>query len=147
MDVETGKNCIQIQLELAAPINYAWTLLTDQQHINRWWGEHVELEPKLGGAFRETWSDGQRDIVTSGEVIRWDSPHLLSMTWADDDWSGHTRVMFQLSEQGEATRLVIEHSGWEVHPKDKRLDFIENHAEGWSQNLGNLICYAEKINS
>ncbi len=147
MNVEANENRIQIQLELPVPIKWVWALLTEREHIDQWWGEHVKLESGVGGKFIEAWSDGNRDVITSGNITHYDPPNVLAITWADDDWSGDTRVVFQLSEQDEATQLLIEHSGWQIHPEPKRSNLIDDHAEGWTQNLENLINYAKEVQS
>ncbi len=121
---------IRIEVDLRVPPLRAWALLTERQHIAIWWGGHVELQARLGGTLVETWSDGGREVVTSGEVTRCDPPRALELTWADHDWPGATRVGFHLSGHGAGTRLVLDHSGWDAHPAGERQRLIAAHADG-----------------
>ena len=77
----------------------------------------VSLDARPGGRLTERWTDdGGREVITSGEVVRLAAPRMLELTWADDDWDGSTRVLFQLAQATDATRLTLTHSGWEALP-------------------------------
>jgi uncharacterized protein YndB with AHSA1/START domain len=144
MRIETTDDVIRIEVDLVVPLRRAWALLTQEAHIARWWGDHVSLQARPGGTFRETWSDGVREVVTAGEVTRCEPPIALELTWADDDWPAATKVAIHLSENGDGTRVVLTHSGWGIHPPDKRQAMIEGHARGWSDHLAALAAYAAK---
>ena len=144
MDLETTGDSIHAEVDLAVPPLQAWALLTERQHVARWWGDHVELQAGAGGKLSETWSEGGRTVVTSREVTRCDPPFALELTWADDDWPAETRVAFHLSEEGGRTRLALDHSGWGVHPAGERKKLIDAHAAGWSRHLERLATYAGK---
>jgi len=145
--VQTTEDDIRIEARLAVSPQHAWSLITQKEHIAHWWGNHVILEAKPKGKLEERWSDGGRQIVTSGEVIRCQPPSVLEMTWADDDWPGDTRVAFHLSGHDDATRLVLEHSGWRVHRGAIRRSLIDAHAAGWSQYVKALEDYASALGS
>ena len=104
----------------------------------------MELHARSGGAFWETWSEGGRTIVTSGEVFRYDPPGALDLTWADER-CGETEVAFRLFENGAGARLVLNHAGWGPHPPSQRRKLIDDHAEGWSRCLTRLAEYATRI--
>jgi uncharacterized protein YndB with AHSA1/START domain len=142
MLVEITADNIHIEVDLPVPPTRAWALLTEQRHIAKCWGEHVDLEARPGGKLSETWSDGRRTVTTAGDVTRYDPPIALEMTWADDDWPADTSVGFRLSQRGEGTRLVLDHAGWRVHPVGERQKLIDTHAAGWSRYLARLAEYA-----
>lgn len=144
MKVETSNDVIRIEVGLPTSPEQTWNVLTRTQHIRRWWGEYVELDARPDGAFREVWSDGDREIVTAGEITRFESPVALELSWADDDWPGSTLVAFRLSERDEGTRLVLEHSGWDVHPETTRETLVDSHAAGWSNHLERLVEYCSR---
>jgi uncharacterized protein YndB with AHSA1/START domain len=75
-------------------------------------------------------------------VIRLSAPRTLELTWADDDWDEPTRVLFRLEGAADATRLTLEHSGWEAFPSSAREELIRAHASGWSQHMANLAAYS-----
>ena len=145
MNIETTNDTIRIEVDLPVPPRRAWALLTEKPHITSWWGDHVDLQARAGGKLLETWADGRRQVLTSGEVTRCDPPWALEMTWGDDDWPGDTTVAFHLSERGEGTHLVLDHRGWSVHAAGKRKELIDGHARGWSQSLARLAEYATEV--
>lgn len=102
----------------------------------------MQLDARPGGDLVEPWSDGTRVVVTAGRVTRCEPPVALELTWADDGWPGDTRVAFRLRAAGTGTRLVLEHSGWGVHPAARRKGLVEAHAGGWSSHLKKLVAYA-----
>jgi uncharacterized protein YndB with AHSA1/START domain len=83
-------------------------------------------------------------VVTSGEVVRLTAPRTLELSWADDDWDEPTRVLFQLEEVADATRLRLEHTGWEAFPTSLREELVRAHASGWAQHVANLAAYSAR---
>lgn len=90
------------------------------EEIGAWWPlpTHSLFGPEAGDvAFRqgrliEQATDGRE--TTWGEVLVWEPPHRLIMTWhpgreADD--ASEVEVLF--IADGDGTRVVIEHRGWE----------------------------------
>jgi uncharacterized protein YndB with AHSA1/START domain len=145
MKVETSADSILIESDLPVPPERAWTLLTERRHRVVWWGDHVELDVKVGGRLRESWSDAGRPVITSGTVTRCEPGVGLEMTWRDDDWPGDTHVVLRLSERASGSRVVLEHTGWTVHPVSTRKRLTEAHAVGWSQYLEALADYASHV--
>ena len=144
MKTETDESSIQIWLELPLTLEKTWTLLTEQRHLDTWW-KGVRLETHIGGKFIEKWSNGEREVVTFGKVLRYDPPNLLILTWADDDWTQSTQVIFQLTEHDKTTHLNLKHTDWHIHQQPERSKLIADHAEGWSQNLESLKTYASTL--
>lgn len=147
MKVETTDDRIVIRLELPATAGAVWEVLVDPRHIAGWWSDYVRLEARPGGQLVERWSDGSREVTTSGRVTHVDPPQLLELTWAEDDWPAETQVEFSLTEEGEArrTELVLVHSGWESLPGSRRGALIRNHAAGWSHHMKNLADYVAEL--
>lgn len=140
MKIRTDQNRIQIETLLSVTRERAWELITHQAHIEQWWGDHVSLEAKAGGRFREVWFDGDKQVITSGNITQYKPPETLHLSWADEDWPGETRVIFTLAEN---PLLMFEHTGWEIHPENKRRKLIKAHADGWSKYLNHLVEYAK----
>jgi uncharacterized protein YndB with AHSA1/START domain len=145
IDVVAGADRVVVRAEIRAPRELVWRSLTEEERIVEWWGGHVSLEARPGGRFAERWTDaGQREVVTSGEVVLMDAPRALELTWADEDWDKPTRVLFRLEEAAEdTTRLTLEHSGWETFPLSAREELVRAHALGWSRHVASLRAYSE----
>ncbi len=145
MNIETTHDSIVIRLTLSAPAVTVWQALVDPGHLGGWWGDYVTLEAHPGGQLVERWSDGSREVTTSGRVIHVEPQQSLGLTWADDDWPGETQVEFSLSEEASRTELVLTHSGWDSLPTSGRAALIRNHATGWSHHLKNLADYVAEL--
>lgn len=97
--------------------------------IDRWWRRGVkfrhagaavgsiQIEPRLGGAVFETWSDarGEQRFVL-GNVIAWQPPHQLVFTWRNATFAPleQTEVEVTFARVGESTLVTVRHRGWEA---------------------------------
>lgn len=145
MKVETTDDSIVIRVELPATAGTVWQVLVDPSHISSWWGAYVSFEARPGGQLIERWSDGSREVTTSGRVFHVEPPQSLELTWANDDWPAETRVSFNLSEHARRTELVVIHSGWDLLPAPERATLMRHHAAGWTHNLKNLSDYIREL--
>ncbi len=96
----------------------AFSVFTDE--LGAWWPtqSHGIFGPACGrvafehGLLIERATDGEQ--VVWGEVLAWEPPHRLCFTWhpgrAADDAS---EVEVRFVDTGSATRVEIEHRGWE----------------------------------
>lgn len=112
------------------PVRQSVTVRSDVRHtfdtfvttIGIWWpvnpfsagGDQVRditVERAAGGRVYETWADGTQ--VTWGEVVAWEPPGRLVMTWHQTPVP--TEVEFAFAALGPSlTRVTVEHRGWEV---------------------------------
>lgn len=145
MNIETTQDRIVIRLSLPAAKSTVWRVLVEPDHLGGWWGDYVTLEARPGGQLVERWSDGSREVTTSGRVLHVEPAQSLELTWADDDWPGETQVEFSLAEAESRTELVLTHSGWDQLPTSGRAALIRNHAAGWSHHLQNLADYVAEL--
>lgn len=143
MKVGTTADRIVIEYDIGKSSRDVWTALTSPEAIVHWWGEHVSLEPKAGGAFREEWTDETgRKVVTSGIVNRFEPPEFLELSWADEDWPHPTHVSMTVEPLAEAKSMLrLDHRGWSALPADRRQRLIEQHAAGWHHHLRDLEAY------
>lgn len=143
MKVGTTADRIVIEYDIRQAPQQIWAALTAPEAIASWWGDHVRLDARAGGAFREEWTDETgRTVVTSGTVSRFEPPEFLEMSWADEDWPQATQVSMVLDPVTETkTLLRLEHRGWSVLPADRRQQLIERHAAGWHHHLRDLEAY------
>lgn len=145
MQVTTGEYDIRIDLDLPIRRAAVWILLSAPDAIAAWWGDHVALDTREGGHFREEWTNDGRHVVTNGTVLHSEPPGLLEMTWADNSWSGQSRVRFLLEDQPGGCHLTLLHCDWQyVHAQDLTA-LIAAHAQGWQRHLQNLAALANEV--
>jgi uncharacterized protein YndB with AHSA1/START domain len=75
-------------------------------------------------------------LVVRCEVLECESPRRLAFSWEAGGLVG-TQVSFQLEPDGEGTRLVLEHSGFDVSLPGITQAF-RGAEYGWAKMLGQL---------
>jgi uncharacterized protein YndB with AHSA1/START domain len=102
--------------------------------------DEIVFEPRVGGAVYEIGTNGERGHWAT--VLEWEPPHRLVLAWNILEREGDlTEVEVRFLPEGEATRVELEHRGWENVALDgpaKR----ENYDTGWDAVLGE---YADRI--
>lgn len=126
-------------VEIAAPPERIFPLLVEPEALQRWWPDLAELEPREGGRFRMEFAGGES--VVTGEVVVYEPPRALGLTWA---WDGRpagtaTRIEFTVTQlEGGRSRVEVVHSGWERAPELRSA-----HDAGWAHFLGSLAALVE----
>ncbi len=136
-------------VETVAPVLRSITIECSPEHafsvftgrIGAWWpldkysvyeGEAagVSFEPGVGGRIIERSNAGEESIW--GEVLVWEPGSRLVYTWhpgrPEDEPS--TEVELRFVAAGDATRVELEHRGWEAlaEPEQSR----SGYDEGWA---------------
>lgn len=133
---------ISIEQPVAASPARVWEALT---RPGLWWGDEVQLDPRIGGQFFEPWSDGATQRRTFGTITRIEPPHLLAMDWKDEDWGFETGILVTISGEGDNARVSLRHRGWDAAPAADRDRLVADHREGWSRHLEDLASCAESM--
>jgi uncharacterized protein YndB with AHSA1/START domain len=121
---------------IAAPAHRVWQGVVVAETRAGWW-EYLRLDATVGGRFEERWRDGDgQEMITSGVVTDLIGDQLLVLQWADEHWPTTTRVEIRLEETGSATKVRVQHTGWDQLPAGVTL--AEEHRAGWRLHLDNL---------
>ena len=144
---------IEREIVIEAPAERVWALLTEAEHVGRWFGDvGAEIDLRPGGVFRLTWEEHG---TAAGRVVavephtrfayRWNA---LGPKWGDEPEDGAaTLVEFTLHPEGVATRLRVVESGFSALAVDDvaRRTAFDGNTEGWGQELGHLAEYAGRV--
>lgn len=99
--------------------------------------DEIVFEPEVGGTVHEIGSHGERGHWAT--VLAWEPPHRLVLAWNILEREGDlTEVEVRFLPEGEATRVELEHRGWENVASDgpaKR----ESYESGWDVVLGAYV--------
>lgn len=123
---------------IAATPDKVWQALTTAEFSRAYFhGFDIAVEPKVGGAFAVRMPDGALHI--GGEVIAYDPPRLLSVTWNVNwpeliDKLGGTLVTFEIAPAGGAVRLTMTES----HQRALSDDILSGGRQGWPAILSSL---------
>jgi uncharacterized protein YndB with AHSA1/START domain len=128
-------------IEIAAPREHVFDLLTDPELIPTWWPIIRLFEPRPGGRF-EMGADGW---IIEGEVTAMLQPRILAYTWRCAEHppgrvpvSGVTHVRFELDEGETSTLVRLSHGTFE------EAEQARTHAGLWRHYLGRLKDVAEE---
>ena len=102
---------IERETTIAAPVERVWSLITESEHVGRWFGDAgAEIDLRPGGAMLMRWTE-YGEVRARVETV--EPPHRFAYRWAarnaapgDELADGNsTRVEFTLSPEGDRTRL------------------------------------------
>jgi uncharacterized protein YndB with AHSA1/START domain len=144
---------IERETVIAAPVERVWALLTEAEHLGRWFGDAgAELDLRPGGALSLSW---ERYGVVRGRVVDVEAPRRFSYRWAvlreahgSEPVEGNsTLVEFTLEAEGDGTRLRVVESGFDKLFTDpaKQDERAEDNRKGWASELDELRDYAERV--
>jgi uncharacterized protein YndB with AHSA1/START domain len=77
----------------------------------------MRIEPRVGGAVEETWSEGGTPrSFELGRVTAWEPPARLAFTWRNATFAPleQTDVEVTFAAVGDATLVTVRHRGWEA---------------------------------
>jgi uncharacterized protein YndB with AHSA1/START domain len=90
------------EIELDAPPDEVWEVLTEPEQLEQWFANDVEFDLDRGGVFR--WDDGDERHAVVEEV---DAERRLAIRWWDPDGIEVSEVTFTLEPVPAGTRLVV----------------------------------------
>jgi uncharacterized protein YndB with AHSA1/START domain len=143
---------IEREIDIDAPIDVVWTVITEPEHINSWFTDAVELDLRPGGAGRFGWDvKGASRKSVNLRVERLEPPTFFSFRWDFPDGDAPTEtnaplVEFSLEAQGDSTRLRLVESGLETIARsdEEKETYFTDHTSGWTHFAERLREYAPK---
>jgi uncharacterized protein YndB with AHSA1/START domain len=136
---------VRQEIEIDAPIERVWHFVgTQEGSLKRHQLERVPgrtdyqaetLEARVGGRYelRGVYEGTPFRIV--GEVLAYDPPHLLALSWREEQWPVETLVRFRLQEAGGRTYLTVIHNGFEHLPSEYREKTLKEYEAGRKRGL------------
>ncbi|MFT3865639.1 MAG: SRPBCC domain-containing protein [Solirubrobacterales bacterium] len=143
---------IEREVEIEAPIETVWAIVTEPEHIGTWLGDSAEVELRPGGELAIKFGDFGTAVGTVEEVQR---PTLFAFRWVTPEpdldpnrregW--FTRVEFHLRAAGDATMVRMVESGFAsiAGTDGEGAALAERHTGGWGTFMGRLADYAMSV--
>jgi uncharacterized protein YndB with AHSA1/START domain len=107
---------VRREVVIPQPREQVWRALTDRATLAEWMYPN-DFEPRVGHHFTFRVPPNPRagfdGLVVRCEVLECDPPGRLVFSWSAHALVG-TRVSFRLEPEGEGTRVLLEHSGFDV---------------------------------
>lgn len=133
-------NTVYKELLLPQPRDQVWRALTTPETLARWMYPN-DFEPRLGHRFTfqvpakpEAEFPG---LTVRCEVLECEPPQRLVFSWSAGGAVEDTRVSFQLSPHEAGTRLLFEHSGFDLSQPFGR-QALKGAGYGWGAMLDAL---------
>jgi uncharacterized protein YndB with AHSA1/START domain len=146
-----GIDRIEREIIVAAPLERVWAVLTEAEHVRRWFGDSAQLDLRAGGKASFGWSE--YDATHAAVIERVEPPRFLSYRWARPAGEpvtpgNSTLVEFTLRAAGPgSTRLRVVETGFgglDISVAE-RSTAVEENIQGWRTELGQLQVYAEQL--
>ena len=129
----------------------AFRIFTDE--IGTWWpvdthsigkdgrpAETAAIDGREGGSFYERTGSGTEHW---GTILVWEPPARIVISWELQPERPPTEIEVQFTEEGDATRVELEHRGFE-RLGDEAESVSAGYSAGWTEVLGQ---YAELANA
>ena len=146
---------ILVALRVPASPERAFSAFTED--IGRWWRPNslfpftsrdpgvLSFECGAAGRLIETRTNGK--VFEIGRIQVWNPPKKLVFGWRQANFAPGQATVVEVSfeAQGEETRIVVEHRGWDSVPLGHvarhgfpEQAFLQRHAEWWGDHLHNI---------
>jgi len=150
MTTEERIEPLRLAFEVDCEPDHAFMVWTER--IGQWWpADHtasvqprlqVVLEGRVGGRIFERTEEGVEHEW--GEVTLWEPPHRFVYLWhLRRDREDATEVEIRFIPHAAATRVVIEHRGWERLGMEEGRTWRDRNMGGWSTLLPHYIAAAD----
>lgn len=119
LDIGNGRSTLRFDRVLAHSRERVWRAVTDPDELVQWFPTAVIYEPRAGAPMQFDFGGRHGLDAWPGEVLEWDPPSVFAFAWGEDV------LRFELSGEGDATRLIFSHSFAHEPGKEAR------DAAGW----------------
>lgn len=129
-----------IERVLNAPIAKVWKAISDRDAMRQWYFDLEKFIPEPGFEFRFFGGEeGGRKYLHICRITEVVNEKKLAYSWRYEGYEGNSLVCFELTEEGDKTKLKLTHSGLETFPLSNpdfaKADFVE----GWTMLIGTLL--------
>ncbi|MGH8979448.1 MAG: SRPBCC family protein [Acidimicrobiales bacterium] len=99
-------------IEIEARPSEVWQWVADQGALRRWLGESLEIDLRVGGAYRLLGPDHETSI--SGVVLDLVPEGALILSWLEEDagWAHPARLVLTLEATATGTKVCLVHDGF-----------------------------------
>jgi uncharacterized protein YndB with AHSA1/START domain len=122
------------------PREQVWRAITDSATLAEWMFPN-DFEPRVGHRFTFRVPGNPKmnfdGLTVRCEVLECEPPSRLEFSWSAGGAVENTRVSFQLEPDGDGTRVLFEHSGFNItQPFDEQA--FKGAQLGWAKMLKQL---------
>lgn len=140
------KEAVIVERTFNAPVEKVWKAITEREQMKQWYFELAAFKAEVGFEFQFEGGKDDRVYLHLCRVTEVIPNKKLTYSWRYDQFEGNSFVTFELSPQGNQTKLKLTHEGLETFPTNNPDFDRKNFAEGWNHILNkSLVDYLTKI--
>lgn len=129
---------IVIEQTYNAPAEKVWKAISDRDEMKKWYFDLAEFKPEPGFEFNFEAGPPGKMYVHQCKVTEAEPPKKLTYSWRYEGYTGNSFVTWELTGEGDKTRLRLTHKGLDTFPAVPELA-KHNFVEGWTQILGTSL--------
>jgi uncharacterized protein YndB with AHSA1/START domain len=113
----------------AAPSS-VWRWLATRDGLSRWIGANIEIDLRVGGAYRFLGPDDQTWV--SGRVLELVPEKSLILSWLEEcsGWLSPARLVIKLTPLRGGTQVVLIHDGFEGIGRPDWAETVKDYERG-----------------
>ncbi|RBL91480.1 SRPBCC family protein [Chitinophaga flava] len=120
-----------VERTINAPMGKVWEALTVKEKMREWYFDVSDFKPEVGFSFTFDCEDEGILYVHHCEVKEVVPGRKLSYTWKYENYEGESLLTFELSQEGNQTKLTLTHAGLETFPQHLKSFTRESFTGGW----------------
>lgn len=118
-----------IEQEFNAPLELVWRAITEKELMKKWYFDIADFKPEVGFKFQFEGGEENKRYLHLCEVLEVIPHKKLRYSWKYEGYPGVSFVTFELSANGEKTKVKLTHEGLETFTDP---DFArDNFVGGW----------------
>ena len=135
-----NKNPFEIERLLHAPIEKVWSAISSKDEMDNWYFKIDSFKPVVGFTFQFSGTGRKGETYIHHCEIKEVVPmKKISYTWRYEGIPGNSLVEFELTPEGNKTKLKLTHTGLETFVTDNP-DFAKtSFVEGWTHIIGKSL--------
>jgi uncharacterized protein YndB with AHSA1/START domain len=117
-------------IEIQAPPSAVWRWLATQEGLRRWIGSNIEIDLRVGGAYRFLGPD--ESTWVSGSVLELATEKSLILSWLEEGsgWMHPARLVITLAPSSVGTRVTLIHDGFEAIGRPDWPETVQDYERG-----------------
>ncbi len=144
---------IERELHIEATPEVVFAVVSEPDHVRRWWPDEAEYDPAPGGTGRIGFRKNADEIAWEQfTVVESVPPQRFVFRWTHTEGTAAELgnsflVVFELEPEGSGTRVRLTETGFRERGWDEATVAASHadHVNGWTYFLGRLPDYAASV--
>lgn len=117
-------------IDIRARPSAVWRWLATQEALRRWISSNLEIDLRIGGAYRFLGPDGETWV--SGTVLELEPERSLILSWLEEGsgWVHPARLVIRLAAIADGTRVTLIHDGFEGIGRSNWAETVQDYERG-----------------